>query len=157
MSPGLRGGQPFGVAFSLQPKGIVHAPLLPEAGRPAASQGRAVLEIFPSFIEETKGLRAGSRIWVLTYQAKAEAATAAPAEEGLPSLRDMLADPTIVGRHPLGIDQVVLLEITGLLLRVEGLNVADGTPIMDIQPIKGQPGGVRPRQGPAPSSTKERA
>ena len=69
----------------------------------------------------------------------------------------LLADPTIVGRHPLGIDQVVLLETTGLLLRVEGLNVADGTPIMDIQPIKGQPGGVRPRQGPAPSSTKEPA
>lgn len=158
MSSELPGRQPFGVAFSLQPKGIVHAPLPQGAGLPVpvTSRGKAVLEIFPPFLEETRALRSGARVWLLTYQPKPEAPPT-QAGEVLPSLSDMLADPTIHGRHPLGVDQVTLVETTGLLLWVEGLAVADGTPILDIQPIKERTSRGRPRHGPIPRSPKESA
>jgi len=158
VSSELPGRQPFGVAFSLQPKGIVHAPLPPGAGEPlpVTRLGMAVLEVFPTFLEETLALQPGTPLWVLTYQPRADSPPTA-AWETLPSLGDMLADPTIHGRHPLGVDQVTLLETTGLLLRVEGLEVEDGTPILDIQPIKERTSMGRPRHGATPRSPEEPA
>ena len=126
-----------GVAFSVKPKGIVHSPLH-RGVRMSKSQresGRGVLEIFPQFLQDVAGLATGCKAWLLTYRAELETGTRASAKGKLPSLGDVLADPTVRRFHPIGIDQVTIVGIDGLMLQVEGLEALDGSPVLDLQAI----------------------
>lgn len=114
---------PCGVAFSLRPVGVVHA-----AGSGQAGHGSAVLELFPPWMMETGHLQAGSRIWVLTYRSS-RGCTTGPSGKRI--------EETC---HPLGICQALVVEVRGALLRVEGLDLVDGTPILQIQSAPGRPG-----------------
>ena len=126
-----------GVAFSLTPKGMVHSPLHKRVrmSKSLRTKGRGVLEIFPPFLPEVAGLQVGCKVWLLTYRVELGDGVCAAAEGDLPSLGEPLTDPTFRRPHSIRIDQVTIVGIDGLMLQVEGLEAADGAPILDLQPI----------------------
>lgn len=138
MSSEPRGRQPFGVAFSLKPKGMVHSPIHRgvRISKAMREQGKGVLEIFPQFIQGMAGLTVGCQAWLLTYRASVDPGGSPTTDREPPSIRDVLADPALRVVHSIGIDQVTILGIEGLMLQVEGLEAEDGSPVLDIQPVK---------------------
>lgn len=140
-----------GVTFSVRAIGIVHTPF--RSGCPApkhfARQGRGTLEVLPEFKPSLCGLRHYSHLWLLLYLGGSQIG------------QDVRRRPFNVGERDPGdtfgpslqnvarLSLVKLVSMEGTLLRLEGLDADDGTPVLDILPLQAASGA--PGQGPRAS------
>lgn len=134
--------EPVGwVRSTMKPAG----PLAPEPKRPALERVRAELVLNDSFAEAADGLEEYSHVIVLFWAHADVPADERCSEEPVPiRLRPMgREDWPLVGvfttrcferPNPVCATTVRLLERTGNVLRVEGLDAFDGSPIIDIKP-----------------------
>jgi len=128
--------------------GRVRTRLLAEEIRADARDLDAIIEIFPEYQEALDGLEGFSHIFVLNYFDKLRPDQIGPLKlrprrllrygvrlEDLPLLGVFALDsPT--RPNPIGITLVKLIRIERNLLHVQGLDLFDGTPILDIKPYR---------------------
>lgn len=93
--------------------------------------------IEPPFVSGLQSLGEYSHLWVLAWLHLADRATLVPAPRRANGFRPeygvfALRSP---GRpNPISLTSVELLEVTGNVVRVAGLDLLDGTPIVDLKP-----------------------
>jgi tRNA-Thr(GGU) m(6)t(6)A37 methyltransferase TsaA len=124
--------------LELAPIGFIHSPHEQAEGTPIqpryAETVDGTVEVFPAFAPGLRDLAGFDRIWLLFWCHRA-----CPARlEVIPYLdtqpRGVFATRAPSRPNPIGLSCVRLLAIEGPILRVAGLDMLDGTPLMDIKP-----------------------
>jgi tRNA-Thr(GGU) m(6)t(6)A37 methyltransferase TsaA len=128
--------------FTLEPIGWVSSPYQRRFGTPQQASAvdstlDAVLELDPERIPEAalSDLVGVERIWVLSYLHRS--GTWGPLvrpPRGARVRRSLFATRSPDRPNPIGLSAVQLLRVEGLRLHVRGVDLLDGTPILDIKP-----------------------
>ncbi len=121
--------------------GAVRSPLkdraeCPKQGNEGAPE--AWLEIENQFADSLHGLKLGERIIVLTWlhQGRRETQQVYPRRNRAAGLHGVFATRSPDRPNPIGLHEVEILEIAGTRIRVKPLEVVDGTPVVDIKPVR---------------------
>jgi tRNA-Thr(GGU) m(6)t(6)A37 methyltransferase TsaA len=128
--------------FSLEPIGWVHSPYRRRFGTPqqaaaADSDAEAVLRLDSARIPEAAlaDLAGVERIWVVSWLDRG--GTWSPMvrpPRGPRVRRGLFATRSPDRPNPIGLSAVKLMRIDGCDLHVRGIDLLDGTPILDIKP-----------------------
>lgn len=131
-----------------RPVGIVHRNASDDEVRNRSAGQKASIEIFPEFSEAIEGLTGFSHIFVLAYFNRLRPEQIGPLKvkpRGLLKHGLKLEDLPLVGvfaldsptrPNPIGLSLVPLLRVENRLLEVAGLDLFNGTPILDIKPYQ---------------------
>lgn len=134
--------------FTLTPIGIIHSPFKEKFGVPRqpgiATAARATLELLPPYDREEalEGLGGFSHVWIVfVFHATAAQGwqpTVRPPRLGGNARVGVFASRSTFRPNPLGLS-VVELEGFGredgkLVLHIKGVDLLDGTPVLDIKP-----------------------
>ena len=120
------------------PIGIVHTPFTSMDGMPLqtiAAQGvEGTIELEPEFLDGLKDLEAFSHLILLTHLHRMTGF----ALEVTPYLDDqphgIFATRSPRRPNPLGLSIVRLIAVEGCMLRIEDIDLLDGTPLLDLKP-----------------------
>jgi tRNA-Thr(GGU) m(6)t(6)A37 methyltransferase TsaA len=132
----------------LKPVGVVHTKASDSQIKEEHRDVEAVVEIFPEFEEALEGLDGYSHLLLLSYFHKLRPDQIGPLKvkpkratrrgfklEELPTVGVFALDsPT--RPNPIGLTLVRLLKRQGRRLFVKGIDVFDGTPVIDIKPYQ---------------------
>jgi len=125
-------------AFTITPIGIVHSPFTASAGTPIqprfAAGACGSVEVFAQYADALKDLDGFERIWLVYWFDRASQAklTVKPFLDTVE--RGLFATRAPCRPNPIGISPVRLVGIDGCVLRVEDVDLLDGTPLVDIKP-----------------------
>jgi tRNA-Thr(GGU) m(6)t(6)A37 methyltransferase TsaA len=144
-----------GAGLRLRPIGLVHSPFREPSDLPPPAFAaprffeRAVgeIEIFPEFAPGLEGLDGFSHIMVIFHFHRAGGAKLKVVPPGRSRPRGVFATRSPHRPNPLGLSVLKLLGRDGRCLRVSGLDLIDGTPILDIKPYTGRDRKSRIRTG----------
>jgi len=130
-----RGGR-----FDLRPIGVIRSTLKKRSEAPKqGSEGapEAWIEIEPWAVAGLHTLKAGDKIWVITWlhQGNREMLQVHPRSDAKRALAGVFATRSPDRPNPLGLHPVTVLEIAGNRLRVEPIEAIDGTPVVDMKPV----------------------
>jgi len=124
--------------FTLRPIGIIHSPFTSPSDTPiqaAFSEAEGTLEVYPEYVAGLQDIEGFSHLTLLYwfhrsvgYQLVIE-----PFLDGV--ARGLFAIRYPARPNPIGLSTVELLSRAGGELRVRGLDVLDGTPLLDIKPF----------------------
>lgn len=123
---------------SLTPIGLIRTPFKEPAGTPIqpvfAGDSEGVVEVFPEYADGLRDLDGFERIWLLYWLDRAP-----PPRLRLVPFRDSVERGLFATRapcrpNPIGLSCVRLLGVRGNLLTVGGVDLLDGTPVLDIKP-----------------------
>ena len=123
--------------ITYRPIGTIHSPFKEAEGTPiqsSASQVQGTIEVFPEFVAGLKDLDGFSHIILLYHFHRSR-----KPELVVKPFMDVESRGVFSIRAPsrpnsIGFSVVRLLKIDGNLLYVEGLDILDGTPLLDIKP-----------------------
>ena len=124
--------------LTVKPIGIIHSPFRETAHTPiqpgAAGEARGRVELLAEYAPGLLDLDGFERIWLLYWFDRA----AAPKLCVKPYMDDgehgLFATRAPARPNPIGMSSVKLLGIEANILTVEGIDVLDGTPLLDIKP-----------------------
>jgi tRNA-Thr(GGU) m(6)t(6)A37 methyltransferase TsaA len=130
------------VTYDLRPIGIVHSPFgeptdIPREWNCREGAFDAVagdLEIFPEHAEGLDGLEPGASLIVLFAFHKAGYSHLKVTPPGETEPRGVFASRSPHRPNPIGMTVVRLTAREGNVLKVTGLDMVEGTPILDIKP-----------------------
>jgi len=96
----------------------------------------ASIEILPQFLESLDGLEAGHQIWLLTWlhQSERDTLKVRPGHDPNNPIFGVFATRSPDRPTPIGLHRVRITAIDGLRIDVDGLEVINGTPVVDIKP-----------------------
>jgi tRNA-Thr(GGU) m(6)t(6)A37 methyltransferase TsaA len=125
-------------AFTFRPVGIIRSRHGIAARTPIqpvyAGRCKGQVEVFPEFSEGLRDLEGFSHIYLIYYFHKA----AAPKLTVKPFLQDVergvFATRAPCRPNAIGVSVVKLLRRQGRVLQVQGVDILDGTPLLDIKP-----------------------
>ena len=124
--------------MNLSQIGVIHSPHQEAAGTPvqsalAVGMGGTV-EVFPEYAAGLRDLDGFDRIWLVYWfdRAKPAELVVTPYLDKTP--RWLFATRAPCRPNPIGLSSVRLLGISGNILRVDGLDILDNTPLLDIKP-----------------------
>lgn len=127
-----------GPGFAMQPIGKVHSPYreaeqIPK-GKGAEHQAEGVLELFPAFEPGLKDIEGFSHLYVVWVFDRAAGydLLATPPTDTRP--HGVFATRAPRRPNPIGLTVVALLRREGARLYVRGVDMLDGTPILDLKP-----------------------
>lgn len=123
--------------YILKPIGIIHSPFLTLESMPiqsSRSQARGRVEVSPQFAAGLDDLEGFSHIYLLYifHCSKGCELKVKPYLDDIP--HGLFATRFPCRPNPLGLSVVSLLSRRENLLEVEGIDVLDGTPLVDIKP-----------------------
>jgi tRNA-Thr(GGU) m(6)t(6)A37 methyltransferase TsaA len=124
--------------FNMQPIGIVRSPYTESSQIPkglgAQHQAEGILEILPAFEEGLTDIEGFSHLFVIWVFDRAEGYNllATPPTDNRP--HGVFATRSPRRPNPIGLTVVQLLARDGPRLHVRGIDMLDGTPILDIKP-----------------------
>ncbi len=122
--------------INLHPIGIVHSS--PVGSDELLKHGVAAsIEVFPEFLRGLEGVERSTHIMVIGWLHRADRdilQVHRPRYAEADVMRGVFACRTPVRPNPLGVTTVRLVRIEGNVLYVDGLDMADGTPVVDIKP-----------------------
>lgn len=126
--------------FTATPIGVVRSRLRNKAEAPrnySESSEVATLEIFAEYREGLKGLQAGQRILVLfwLHEARRDLLQVYPRGDQSRGLQGVFTTRSPMRPNPIAVSELKVLAVRGLELEVAGIDVIDGTPILDIKRI----------------------
>jgi tRNA (adenine37-N6)-methyltransferase len=137
-----RAGEDVQGPFALSPIGYVRSPYQRRFGTPqqataADSAQDAVLELIPTLIPGAAlgDLQGMERLWVLSWLHRG--GTWAPQvmpPRGPRVRRGLFATRSPDRPNPIGLSAVRLIRVEGCNLHVNGIDLIDGTPVLDIKP-----------------------
>ncbi|MCE1248664.1 MAG: tRNA (N6-threonylcarbamoyladenosine(37)-N6)-methyltransferase TrmO [Firmicutes bacterium] len=124
--------------ITLKPIGVIHSTFTRQDGTPIQSSlaggERAEVEIFPEFQAGLRDLDGFDRIYLIYYMHKISEAKM----EVIPYLDDKLhgifATRSPCRPNPIGLSCVRLISVKGNILEIEGADMLDGTPLIDMKP-----------------------
>ena len=132
--------------FTFRQVGVVRTKATDDEVKEMSEQMEATVEIFPEFQEALDGLDGFSHIFVLSYLHKLRPEQIGPLKvrprrflraglkpEEVP-LVGVFSIESPTRPNPIGLSLVKLVRREGRMLLVEGLDVFDGTPVLDIKP-----------------------
>jgi tRNA-Thr(GGU) m(6)t(6)A37 methyltransferase TsaA len=126
------------MGLSLEPIGVIHSPFAEQAGTPIqpayAKDSLGEVELYPAYIEALADLAGFERIWLL-YQFDRAAGwrpLVVPYRDDQP--RGLFATRAPARPCPIGLSVVELIAVSGARLHIRGVDVLDGTPLLDIKP-----------------------
>lgn len=124
--------------MNLQPIGVIHSPHKEANGTPVqASLAIGIggtVEVFPQFAAGLKDLEGFERIWLVYWFDRAKQAELVVTPYLDPAPHGLFATRAPCRPNPIGISAVRLLEVRDNLLHVDGLDILDHTPLLDIKP-----------------------
>ena len=104
---------------------------LPHYGLPAR------IEVFPEFADGLLGIENSTHIIVIGWLHEADRSVLQvhrPSYDRLLVRRGVFACRSPVRPNPLGVTTVRLVRVSGTTLHVDGLDMVDGTPVLDLKP-----------------------
>lgn len=121
-----------------QPIGIAHSPLTTRGAPPfqsSFSEVEGTIEIFPEYRDGLRDIGGFSHLIILSHfnQAERRALAEKPLLDGEAN-HGIFATRHFNRPNPIGISYVALKEIQGSTLVVRGIDLLDGTPVLDIKP-----------------------
>jgi tRNA-Thr(GGU) m(6)t(6)A37 methyltransferase TsaA len=126
--------------IELRPVGRVESPLTdpamaPRQGDEGAPAARIVFE--PAVAAALDGIAAGDRLVVLTWldRAARDVLRVHPRDDRSRPLAGVFATRSQDRPNPIGLHEVEVLAIDGVVLTVEPLEAVDGTPVLDLKPV----------------------
>ncbi|NTV12783.1 MAG: tRNA (N6-threonylcarbamoyladenosine(37)-N6)-methyltransferase TrmO [Desulfobulbaceae bacterium] len=124
--------------FTTQPIGVVHCQLQTREETPknySESSVTGQLEIYPEYREGLQGLQAGQTILVLfwLHEARRDLLQVYPRGDQSRGLQGVFTTRSPVRPNPIAVSELKVLAVRDLLLEVAGLDVLNGTPILDIK------------------------
>jgi len=124
--------------IEMRPIGYVRSPIKDRSMAPIQPEGgkdiRGTIEIMPEFVEGLRDLEGFSRIQVIFHLHESEdySLTVIPflddRERGVFSTRAPRRP------NPIGLSSVILERIQGNKMHIRGMDMIDGTPVLDIKP-----------------------
>jgi tRNA-Thr(GGU) m(6)t(6)A37 methyltransferase TsaA len=124
--------------MNLTPIGIIHSPHQRADGTPIqaalATGVRGTVEVFLEYAAGLRDLDGFERVWLVYWfdRAKPAELVVTPYLDTTP--RGLFATRAPCRPNPIGLSAVRLLGITGVTLQVDGLDILDNTPLLDIKP-----------------------
>jgi tRNA-Thr(GGU) m(6)t(6)A37 methyltransferase TsaA len=121
-----------------RPIGVVRSPFTALEGMPlqsvAAEDVRGTIEIDPAFADGLRDLDGFSHLYVLSHlhRARPEGLMVTPFLDDTP--RGVFATRSPRHPNPVGLSVVRLDRVGGTTLHVTGLDLLDGTPVIDLKP-----------------------
>jgi tRNA-Thr(GGU) m(6)t(6)A37 methyltransferase TsaA len=121
-----------------RPIGIIHSPFKTTEGMPIQPTGaqsiRGTIDIYPEFTQGLKDLDGFSHIILLYHfhRSKNTKLEVIPFLDSRP--HGIFATRASSRPNPIGISTVKLLKIERNTLRIENVDILDGTPLLDIKP-----------------------
>jgi tRNA-Thr(GGU) m(6)t(6)A37 methyltransferase TsaA len=141
----------MGLRFSFDPIGVVRSPFsdvsqIPK-GLGAEHRAEGVLEIFPALEAGLADIEGFSHLYVIWVFDRAEGVElmASPPADDRP--HGVFATRSPQRPNPIGLTVVEILGREGGRLRVAGIDMLDGTPILDIKPYLSSVPAERLRRG----------
>ncbi|HLE50521.1 MAG TPA: tRNA (N6-threonylcarbamoyladenosine(37)-N6)-methyltransferase TrmO [Anaerolineales bacterium] len=122
----------------MKPIGILHSPFTDKNQTPiqsTRSQVSGYVEVFPEFAEGLKDLEGFSHIILLYIFHQSDGYTLQVKPFLDDRLRGLFATRHPCRPNPIGLSIVRLLTRRGNILDVEGVDMLDGTPLLDIKPF----------------------
>jgi L-fuculose-phosphate aldolase len=118
--------------------GVLHGDIASREDAPknfSESTRTGTLEIYPAYQEGLDGIVAGQTIVVLfwLHQSRRDTLKVYPRGDKSRGLSGVFNTRSPVRPNPLAISELKVLAINGNLLEVSGLDILDGTPIVDIK------------------------
>ena len=118
--------------------GTVHSDILRIEDAPkfhAESDQTGTLEILPEYQEGLDGITVGKTIVVLCWfhQADREVLRVHPRGDKSKGLRGVFATRSPMRPNPIAVSELKVLAVDGCRIEVSGLDILDGTPIVDIK------------------------
>ena len=122
----------------LQIIGVLHGDISSREDAPknySESERIGSLEIFPEFKEALDGIVAGQTIVVLfwLHQAARDILKVHPRGDMSRKIRGVFSTRSPSRPNPIAISELTVIAIQGNRLEVSGLDILDGTPIVDIK------------------------
>ena len=130
--------RPGALAMEIKPIGVIHSPFTDAAGTPIqtklARETEGAVTVFSEYAEALQDLDGFERIWLLYWFHRAAPARliVRPYLDETP--RGLFATRAPSRPNPIGISTVRLLRVDGCDLHVAGLDILDGSPLLDIKP-----------------------
>jgi len=142
-------------AIRLRPVGVVRSPfkepadLPPPAFAPPRFFERVTgeIEVFPEFAEALDDIEGFSHIIVLFHFHRSGGAKLKAVPPGESRPRGIFSTRSPHRPNPLGLSVLKLLARDGRVLEVAGLDIVDGTPVLDIKPYTSRDRKSRIRTG----------
>lgn len=123
-------------SLKLTPIGVIHSPYKKpeEVENPELTEGG--IEIFQEYAQGLKDIEGFSHLYVLwwAHLAKGYKLRFCPFRERIPPPRGLFATRSPQRVNPIGLTIVRLVRRKGRFLYVRGLDMVDGTPVLDIKP-----------------------
>jgi len=124
--------------MTIKPIGVIHTPHKKAAGTPvqAASAERVAgtVEVFPQYAAGLQDLEGFERIWLLYWFDRATTAELQMKPYLDTRERGLFATRAPARPNPIGMSAVRLLRIEANVIHIEGVDMLDGTPLLDIKP-----------------------
>lgn len=124
--------------FTATPIGVVHCQLQTREETPknySESRVTGQLEISPEYQDGLKGIEVGQTIMVLfwLHEARRDILQVYPRGDKSRGLQGVFSTRSPVRPNPIAVSELKVLAVRDLLLEVSGLDVLNGTPILDIK------------------------
>lgn len=123
---------------TLQLIGVLHGDITSRRDAPKnydESQRIGTLEIYPEYQEGLDGIEVGQTIVVLfwLHQSDRDVLKVYPRGDRSRGLRGVFATRSPMRPNPIAISELQVLAIRGNCIEVSGLDILDGTPVVDIK------------------------
>ena len=123
--------------FVMHPIGIIHSPFINKEQtpiQPPRSQARGKVEVYPEFTPGLQDVNGFSHI-ILLYVFHLSSGFRLQIKPFLDDqLRGLFSTRYPYRPNPIGLSIVRLLSVQDNILDIEGVDVLDGTPLLDIKP-----------------------
>jgi tRNA-Thr(GGU) m(6)t(6)A37 methyltransferase TsaA len=123
--------------FVMRPIGEIHTPFSDTRGmpiQPSRSSARGQIEVYPAYVDGLRDLDGFSHIILLYAFHRSDDYTLIVKPFLDDEARGLFATRYPARPNPIGLSIVRLLSVHDHLLEVEGVDMLDGTPLLDIKP-----------------------
>ncbi|HEY4121933.1 MAG TPA: tRNA (N6-threonylcarbamoyladenosine(37)-N6)-methyltransferase TrmO [Byssovorax sp.] len=126
--------------LTVRPIGVVRSPFTEKAAAPrqavVAADREASIELVPGqgFEDALDDLARWERIWIVFWFDRAEGWRPKVQPPRSAVKRGVFATRAPHRPNPIGMSSVELLSVEGLVVRVRGVDLLDGTPVLDLKP-----------------------
>jgi len=123
--------------FLLKAIGVIHSPFTDKTQVPiqaSRSEAKGGVEIFPEYVDGLNDLEGFSHIFLLYIFHKSSGYTLLVKPFLDDQMRGLFATRYPSRPNPIGLSIVRLVRREGNMLKIEGIDVLDGTPLVDIKP-----------------------
>jgi tRNA (adenine37-N6)-methyltransferase len=135
------GSTPLGGLITLDPIGVVRSPFHERVDAPrqpsAAPDVEGTVELFPGrgLEDAVQDLDSWDHLWLVVWFDRNEDGYRPKVQPPRSAVkRGVLATRAPYRPNPIGLSAVRLLRVEGLTLHIRGLDLLDGTPVLDIKP-----------------------